>query len=99
VVRFVARVTQITVTMNRPAYSSDTAGGNDPVPRQKGNAMTDLNNEVRKLPIEEMTNNDLDSVSGGFNLIVTLNNILAAINFEKYVQSFRAHPVIGTTLN
>jgi bacteriocin-like protein len=79
-------------------YPCDTAGGNDPVPRQKGNAMTDLNNEVRELPIDELTNNELDSVSGGFNLITTLNNILAAINFEKYVQSVRAHPVIGTTL-
>jgi bacteriocin-like protein len=72
-----------------------TAGGNDPVPRQKGNAMTDLNNEVRELPIDEMTNNELDSVSGGFNLITTLKNILAEINFEKYAHK---HPVMGTTL-
>ena len=49
--------------------------------------MTDLSNEVRELPIDEMTNNELDSVSGGFNLITTLHNIIAQINFEKYVQS------------
>jgi hypothetical protein len=60
--------------------------------------MTDLNNEVRELPIDEMTNNELDSVSGCFNLLTTLNNIVAAYNFEQYVQSVRAHPVIGTTL-
>jgi bacteriocin-like protein len=58
--------------------------------------MTDLNNEVRELPIDEMTNNELDSVSGGFNLITTLKIILAEINFEKYIHSH--HPVIGTTL-
>jgi bacteriocin-like protein len=39
--------------------------------------MTDLNNEVRELPIDEMTNNELDSVSGGFNLITTLKNYIS----------------------
>ena len=32
-----------------------TAGGNDLVPRQKGNAMTDLNNEVREMPVDELS--------------------------------------------
>ncbi len=58
--------------------------------------MTDLNKEVRELTIDE-----LDTVSGGFNLITTLKNIVAEINFEKYVQSLKAKGVgaIQTTLN
>jgi hypothetical protein len=36
------------------------------LPRDKqGNAMTDLNNEVRELPIDEMTGEELDTVTGG----------------------------------
>ena len=54
--------------------------------------MTDLNNEVRELPIDEMTNDELDSVSGGFNLIATLRGILAEIKLRH------TKPVMGTTL-
>ncbi len=58
--------------------------------------MTDLNNEVRELTIDE-----LDSVSGGFNLITTLKIIVANYNFEQHVQDLKAKGVgaIQTTLN
>jgi hypothetical protein len=39
-----------------------TAGGNDPVPRQKGNAMTYLNNEA-----SELNEAELEVVSGGMD--------------------------------
>jgi hypothetical protein len=42
-----------------------TAGGNDPAPKQQGNAVTDLSNELRELPIDEMTGEELDIVTGG----------------------------------
>jgi len=54
--------------------------------------MTDLNNEARELPIDEMTIDELDSVNGGFNLIATLRSILAMIEYHSH------RPVIGTTL-
>jgi hypothetical protein len=41
------------------------AGRNTPAPRQRGNAMTDLNSENRELKSEELTVDELDSVSGG----------------------------------
>jgi bacteriocin-like protein len=59
--------------------------------------MIDLKNEVREVHVDEITDNELDSVSGGFNLINTLNTILAQINLEKYRNSVAGH-TIGTTL-
>jgi hypothetical protein len=55
-----------------------TQVGNDPMPREKqGNDMTDLNNEVRELSIDE-----LDKVSGGGKdnplVDVTVNKAIAA---------------------
>jgi hypothetical protein len=75
---------------NEPArYLCDTAGGNVPAPETKGNAMTDLNNEVRELNIDE-----LDAVSGGWSLRATL----AQINMELYIQHLKTDKPIGKTL-
>jgi len=54
-----------------------------------------MNNEVRELPIDEMTIDELDAARGGWSL----HNVIAAWKFEQYVQYLRAHPIIATTLN
>jgi bacteriocin-like protein len=89
---FVGRVTQITVTTNPPAYPlSSRLAGMIPSPKQKGNAMTDLNREVC-----ELTTDELDNVSGGINPVpntigITVMNAL----FDKKFRDLNIHIYTG----
>jgi len=49
--------------------------------------MTDLKNELRELPIDEMTGEELDTVTGGGNPIITA--VVSAIAaYDKWTHSF-----------
>jgi hypothetical protein len=77
-VRFVARVTLITVMMNRPAYPCDTRPVGMILPRDKqGIAMTDLSNGLCELHIDEMSGEELGTVTGGS--MINLNNAINAV--------------------
>lgn len=56
---------------------SSRSTGIIPSPRQEGIAMTDQNSEDRELSIEELTMNELDSVSGGRFKIPTSDAVKA----------------------
>jgi hypothetical protein len=70
-----------------PCCLSTTTGGNDPVPRQKGNAMTDLNKEVCELTSDELKIEELDAVTAGSKI----GNFIAALRLEILVQYVKAH--------
>jgi hypothetical protein len=65
-------------------------------PRDKqGNAMTDLNKEVRELTINELTIDELDIVTGGG----IIKNLIAWYNMEQLIQHIKKDHPMGTTLN
>jgi bacteriocin-like protein len=47
--------------------------------------MTGLNNEVREVNVDEMTDNELDSVSGGG----IIKNLIALANLEQYIKDLK----------
>jgi bacteriocin-like protein len=56
--------------------------------------MTDLNNEARELPIDEMTIDELDAVSGGG----IIKNLIAWYKLELLIQDMKDGHMLGKTL-
>jgi bacteriocin-like protein len=58
--------------------------------------MTDLNNEVRELTIEELTIDELDAVSGGLPIpIVQIANMVRVALYDKMVRDLNIHIYTG----
>jgi bacteriocin-like protein len=58
--------------------------------------MTDLNNEVRELTIEELTIDELDAVSGGLPIpIVQMANAVRVALYDKWVRDLNMHIYTG----
>ena len=50
-----------------------------PAPDKQGNDMTSLNNEIRDLNIDELTIEEMDTVTGGDSAILQLAKLVGAI--------------------
>jgi hypothetical protein len=68
------------------------------LPRDKqGNAMTDLNSEVRELPINEMTSEELDTVTGGDFPIISIGIAVNNALYDAKIAALHLH--IATELH